>query len=232
MAKTPPSDAQAAPPPTAAEVEAFLRAHPGFLADHPHLLADQLPERSLGDNVVDLQSHALRRLRAEMDDLRGGAEELIVNARNNLSIQNSTLDAALALLGADSFDELVRVASDELPLILRVDLVTLCFEPGLPKGAAIYVQEMPTGTIDRLIGANTTLRLRPRVHGDDLLYGAGAGLVRSDALVRLPLPERLPPGMLAIGSRATDMFHPGMGTDLLQFLTAVAAHCVARWVKP
>lgn len=231
MAKKP-SDAAPTPLPSPEEVEAFLRAHPGFLAERPALLADILPPRDLGDNVVDLQVHALRRLRAEMDDLRGGAEELIVNARNNLSVQNSTLDAALALLAADSFDELVRVTSDELPLILRVDLVTLCFEPGLPKGAAIYVQEMPKGSVDRLIGANTTLRLRPRADGDDMLYGAGAGLVRSDALVRLPPIDGLPAGILAVGSRAADTFHPGMGTDLLQFLTAVAAHCVARWVKP
>lgn len=219
--------------PSAEEVEAFLRADPAFLARRPQLLADILPERDLGQNVADLQAHALRRLREEMEDLRGGAEELILNARNNMSIQGQTLDGALALLRAESFDQLVRTITDDLPLTLRVDLVTLCFESGLPKGAAIYVQEMPKGTVDALIGANTAHRLRPQVAGDDMLYGAGAGLVTSDALVRLPLTDPdLPPGMLALGSRREGTFHPGMATELLTFLTAVTAHCVERWVKP
>jgi uncharacterized protein YigA (DUF484 family) len=231
LAKRPTTDTPP-PLPSAEEVEAFLRATPGFLASRPALLADVLPDRPLGDNVIDLQGHALRRLRAEMDDLRGGAEELIVNARANMSIQGRTLDGALALLRAESFDHLVRIVTDDLPLTLEVDLVTLCFEPGLPKGAAIYVQEMPAGSVDAMIGHGPAHRLRPQVEGEDVLYGAGAGLVRSDALIRLPLTDpALPPGILALGSRRADAFHPGMATDLLTFLAAVTAHCVERWVR-
>lgn len=230
------NETSGAPPsalPSPEEVEAFLRANPGFLARRPDLLADILPERPLGGNVADLQAHALRHLREEMEDLRSGAEELILNARNNLSLQNQTLDAALALLHADSFPQLVRVITDDLPLRLNLDLITLCVEPGLPAADALYVQELPQGAVDALIGTNTALRLRPRVTGNDALHGAGAGLVRSDALVRLPLANpALPPALLALGSRQADAFHPGMATDLLSFLTAVTAHCVDRWLSP
>lgn len=219
-------------PPDAAQVAAFLRANPDFLRDHPDIAADILPDRDLGEGIADLQAHTLRALRAEVDTLRDGARELIHNARTNMSIQNRTHDAVLALLAADSFDVFVRAVTDDLPRLLSLDIAQLCFEPGLPKGAAVLVQEVHSGTIDALLPDGAAVRLRSAV-GDDPepgLYGSGSGLVASDAVVRLPLGEGLPPGVLALATRETGTFHPGQATELLTFLAGVTAHGVRRWV--
>lgn len=234
--ETPAADTAA---PTPEQIEAALAAHPEvfarFVLDHPDLLADLLPERALGGNVADLQAYALRHLRAEMDDVRVGAEELIRNARDNMSIQSRTHQAVLALLAAESFDGLMRAVTDELPMLLQVDVVVPCFEAGLPKGAAIYVQELRSGAVERLLGGAET-RLRGRLPGDPdseaELWGSGSGLVRSDALVRLPLGDALPPAVLALGSRDPGTFRAGQGTELLTFLATVLGHCVRRWVHP
>lgn len=222
--------ADAAPLPDATQVSAFLRANPDFLRDHPELAAEVLPGRELGDGVADLQAHTLRALRAEVNTLRNGAEELIHNARANMSVQTSTHDAVLALLAADSFEVFVRTVTDDLPPLLGVDLVMLCVEPGLPKGAAVLVQELPDGTVARLVPPGTAVTLRAEVGAEPLLYGSGDGLVASDALVPLPLGPDLPAGLLAVGARHPGVYHPGMATELLTFLAAVAAHGVRRWV--
>ncbi|MGC2857597.1 DUF484 family protein [Novispirillum sp. DQ9] len=222
------ASAQALPEPH--QVAAFLRANPDFLRDHPEIAAEVLPGRDLGSGVADLQAHTLRALRAELDTMRSGAEELIFNARNNMTTQTRTHDAVLAVLAADSFEVLVRTLTDDLPALLQVDLIMLCFEPGLPKGAAVYVQELQAGAVDRLLGAGNASRLRSLVEEEPALYGSGRGLVASDALVRLPVGGTLPPALLALGSRHAGTFHSGQATELLTFLAAVIGHGVRRWV--
>ena len=48
------------------------------------------------------------------------------------------------------------------------------------------------------------------------MFGGGAGLVRSDALIRLKISAAAPPGLLAFGTRHPGYFNPGQGTELLQ----------------
>lgn len=230
--------------PTPEQVETYLRRHPAFLsallpsflADHPELTADALlaalPDAPDSGNVADFQAHALRHLRKEMSELKAGAQELLHNARTNLSIQTRTHEAALAALAAPSFDALVRTLSDDLPVLLDVDMVMICIEQGLPKRAAIYVQELAPGAVDRLIPPNALSRLRPDIEAEPALYGSAVGIVRSDALVRVPLSAPLPPALMALGSRRAGTFHPGQGTDLLVFLSAVIGRCIDRWVSP
>lgn len=223
------TDAAGPVAPSAADVAAFLRSHPDFLRDHPDVLAEILPARNVGEGVADLQSHALRRLKVELDDMKAGAQELITNARSNMSTLTRTHQAVLAALAAEGVDKLAQALVEEVPLHLEVDVAVLCFEPGLPPEAALHVHEIQDGAVDRLIGTGATVRLRPRIEQEQALYGAGSRLVQSDAIVRLPTGNGLPPGLLAIGSRDVGTFQVGQGTELLIFLGTVLAHCVRRW---
>lgn len=223
------SDASDLPTLETSQVEAYLLAHPGFLADRPDLMARLMPARALGDGVVDFQSHALRRLRQDLDEMKTGAEQIIYNARSNLSTQARTHDAVLALLAADSFDVFVRTITDDLPMLLEVDLVVLCIERGLPWALASHVQELPPGTVTRLLGTGIS-RLRAETEAEPMVYGSGTGLVVSDALIRVPVGEGLPPALLALGSRREGTFHAGQATELLSFLASVIARCLDRWM--
>lgn len=231
MQTTPPSPDLS---PTAEQVEDYLRAHPDFfdlrLTVLGDMLAATLPEPAAGGAVVDFQAHALRALRHEISTLREGIRHLADTARHNLEFQQRTHDAARVVLQAGSFDALVRAISDDAGKLLDVDVIMLCFERGLPKGAAIYLQELSEGSVDRLLGDGTRVRLRPLVEAEPLLYGSDDSVVKSDALVRLTLGDGLPEGLLALGSRRPGTFSPEQGSELLTFFADVVTACVHRWI--
>lgn len=218
--------------PTPEQVLAFLQAHPDFLPAQDgvmaRLLADYMPDRNLGSGVVDFQGHALRALRTEITELRREAQELIRTARDNMSLQHRIHEAALALMAAETVEDGAKALAEDLPLLLEVDLVLLCFEPGAPAGLARISQPLPVGTVETLLAGSDT-RLRAHLHGEATLYGEGAGLIESDALVRLPATDRHPVGLLAFGSRRARAFEPGQGTELMSFLSAVLHHCLRHW---
>src|SRR5690606_1437514 len=68
------------------------------------------------------------------------------------------------------------------------------------------------------------------VRGDEALFGAAAGLVRSHALARLNVSSETPPCLLALGSREPDMFHDGMRTELMSFMARVMERCIRAWL--
>lgn len=219
-------------------VVAFLRGHRDFLLRHPELLVALAPpgRRAAEDedgHVVDMQQFMLERLRGEIDNLRASALDLIDTSRRNLSIQNRTHAAALALLGAQDFAHMARIVGDDLPLLLDVDTVVIGFEPPkTPLSGLVLpdVRPLAAGTVDRVLG-NTDVRLLRETSDDGTIFGAAAGLVRSAALARLMPSETVPGGLLALGSRGLGAFHSGQGTDLISFLARVAERCTRRWLE-
>src|SRR5262249_61954279 len=67
---------------------------------------------------------------------------------------------------------------------------------------------------------------------DPALFGAAAGLVRSQALLRISISRSGPTGLLCIGTRNPDTFHPGLGTELLTFLARALEITIAQWLEP
>lgn len=218
--------------PTPEQVLAFLQAHPDFLRSQDGvvagLLAEALPDRNLGSGVADFQGHALRALRTEIAELRQEAQDLIRTARDNMSLQTRVHQAAMALMSAETVEDGAKALAEDLPLLLEVDLVLLCFEPGTPVALARISQPLDPGTVDTLFAGSDT-RLRAHLQEETALYGEGAALIASDALVRLPPAGNLPAGLLAFGSRRARTFEPGQGTELMSFLSAVLRYCLQHW---
>jgi uncharacterized protein YigA (DUF484 family) len=235
--------AGAKPPEFAAvDVAAYLRRHPDFLINRPDLLAVlAAPARDMGDGVVDLQRHMLERLRTDVARLKLVQRKLIATSRANLQNQTRVHNAVLAMLGATTFEHLITVITEELTLLLDIDAVGLCIEtaPGKANrlaGAngrklAAGLQMLEPGSVDELVGTGHDVLLRADVVGDPALFGASAaGLVRSDALVRLKVSTATPVGLLALGARKPGLFHPGQGTELLTFLAQVIEHSIRAWL--
>lgn len=218
------------------QVAGYLRAHPDFLLRHPQLaLALTPPSRwPEADGMVDLQVFIIERQREELERVRHAAEHLIHTSRSNMSTQGRTHQAVLVLLAADSLEALARAVGDELPALLDVDVATLCFEEcdrALAALAAPNVMRIPPGMAERVMGgSDRECSLTEEMPGDPLMFGAGAGLVSSSAVVRLTPGGQCPPGLLALGSRHDRTFHAGQGTDLLTFLARVVEGCVRRFL--
>ncbi|MBX6369123.1 MAG: DUF484 family protein, partial [Rhodospirillales bacterium] len=65
---------------------------------------------------------------------------------------------------------------------------------------------------------------------DPGLFGSGAGLVRSAAFLRINVAEHAPMGLLCIGTRKPEKFHPGQGTELLGFLARALETTLGAWL--
>ena len=218
-----------------AQVIEYLRLHPDFLLRHPELLlALSPPSRwSEADPVVDMQVFMIDRLREEIERVKGAAESLIHTSRYNMSTQNRTHQAILTLLDAESVAELAEAVSDDLPALLGVDVATLCFEDwpaqDLAALAVAGIHRIPVGRVEALLGGpDHDCALTEEMPGDPVMFGDGAGLVLSSAIVRISPGEPYPEGALALGSRHGSTFHAGQGTELLTFLARVIESCFLR----
>ena len=228
-----PEDALApAPRITAAQVVDYLKRHPTFLQRHPELLDSQMaPARSHGDGDVVLQQFMVERLRRDLTRLRGLQDELVANSRANLSTQDRIHRSILALLDAESFEHLIEIVTTDLAVLLDVDVAALCVEAsnGSSPRSVEGVQVLPAGFVDKLLGTGEVL-LRDDADGDETIFGPAAGLVRSDALIRLAVGRSAPPALLVFGTRHPGYFNPGQGTELLSFLARVIEHCLRQWL--
>ena len=221
--------------PSADAVARYLAAHPDFLAERPELVQSLTPPaRRDGEEVVDLQSVMLERLREESQDLRDAANLLISTTRSNILIQTRTHAGVMALLGADSLDRILHVIRFDLPLLLDVDAVSLCLETGETGSGALgsgEIKWLAPGSVDALLGGtDKPFALLEEASDDGALFGETAGLVRSAAYVRVNAGDNLPVGILALGSRERGSFHPGQGSDLVNFLARVAELSLRRWL--
>ncbi|NQU55886.1 MAG: DUF484 family protein [Rhodospirillales bacterium] len=215
------------------QVSDFLSENPDYLARNPDILKTMMaPSRWSGDGVADMQQFMLEQLRGEIDNLRDCAQDVIETSRTNMSIQTRTHTAVLALLSANNFDQLVRVVTEDFPLLLDIDVAKFGFEPAnnpaTELNSPVIISFLP-GDVDRLLGPDQDALLMRDVADDGTLFGEGAGLVHSAALARLRPGYKTPPGLIALGSRGS-AFYPGQGTELIGFLARVLERCIDRWL--
>jgi hypothetical protein len=87
------------------------------------------------------------------------------------------------------------------------------------------------GVVDQVLGPDRDVALDTDVQGDPTLFGAAAGLVRSQALVRLTFGRSGQTGLICVGTRKPGTFHPGLGTELLSFLARAVEITIAQWLE-
>ena len=219
---------------SADQVATYLRQHPNFLVEHPALLDIlEAPEQDHGEGVIDLQQAMLQRLRAEVDNLTDARDALVVTGRSNLNTQARTHDAVLSILGARSFEQFIHTITTDLAVKLDLDVATIAVEQSDDSVQAMPAKgifQLDEGTLEELLGTAPML-LRENIAGDPEIFGPAAGLVQSDALIRLSISAQAPKVLLALGSRQPDQFHPGQGTELLNFLAKVLECSFRTWLS-
>ncbi len=213
----------------------FLCQNPDFLAEHAKIIAEMAPPtRWSGDGVVDLQRFLLDRQSEDLDQLRLAAQEVIETSRGNMSSQTRTHSAVLALLTAMDFDHMMRIINDDLPLLLDIDVASVCFEPGADSPLALTtaaVQAIEENDVDALLGPDHDVRLFGDMEESKFLFGSAASLIRSASLIRLRPGHGIPVGLFVMGSRTVNFFHPRQGTELITFLARVIERCIHRWLE-
>ncbi|MCK5276159.1 MAG: DUF484 family protein, partial [Alphaproteobacteria bacterium] len=122
----------------------------------------------------------------------------------------------------------------DFAVLLDLDVVTLCIEVdgselGTPHIRGLHI--VPAGTVNRVMGCGRHVLLRSFIEGEPEIYGGGAPLVASDALARISISPKTPPGLIAFGSRAAGKFEAGQAVELLAFLARVTERAIRIWLK-
>ncbi len=155
-------------------------------------------------------------------------------SRGNLASQCRVHKATLAMLKALSFEHLLQIVTTDLAVLIDVDIVTLGVESTTARTTRLPVHGihlLRAGMVDQLLGPDRDSLLCTEIKGDPALFGGAAGLVRSQALLRLSFGRSGPAGLMCIGTRKADTFCPGLGTELLSFLAHAVEITIAQWLE-
>lgn len=215
------------------DVISFLKTKKNFFKDHPEVLEHlDAPGQKHGRGVVDFQQALLERLKADKSSANKLQKDLIDTFRANMNNQNRVHTAVLVLLEADSFEEFIETMTQDFPVLLDVDTVNLIIESTskeIPFVNLSGIRFAHVGTVAKWLGSGDAL-LQANINGHEEIFGPGAGLVKSHALLRLEISPNTPAGIIAFGSRVPDAFHPDQAIDQIGFLAQVVERCFRIWL--
>lgn len=213
------------------DVIAYLKANPKFLQANPDALDYLIPpkDKSGGKGVVDFNHYMLQKLKEDKQSVLNTTRDIIEVSRENMNNLARIHSAVLKILEAASFDDFIQTLSTDVPVTLDCDAVSLVIEAAegqVPSSGTRLVRVVPQGTIDQWMEGNAA-RVQSNIRGAEAVFGESAGLVQSQALIRIDQTVKIPPAILAFGSRDPEMFTDGQGTELIAFL----CQCVERVLK-
>ncbi|MFC4729575.1 DUF484 family protein [Coralloluteibacterium thermophilus] len=213
---------------SAAEVAAWLRRHPTFLAGYPDIAQSLVVPRSEG-TATSLASYQLEVLREKNRELNRRLLELSANAQENERLAVRTHQLTLGLMRQLTPAGTLRAMVASLGEDFQGDAVrVVLFRPIDGLDDAAWLQVVPREDASLQPFADFLAAGEPlcgRLNADKLavLFGPDDG-VQSVAL--LPLQDM---GMLAIGSREPNRFYPGVGTLFLGMMADALVTGLARF---
>ncbi|MAH05258.1 MAG: DUF484 family protein [Pseudomonadota bacterium] len=215
------------------DILGWLKDNPNFLEQCPEA-ADLLlpPKLKSKKGIADFQSYLLDRVKADKEMVLETTREIVENARNNMNNQTRIHMAVLHILEAQSFDELITSITMDLTAMLDVDITALLVETDgntIPHTNIPGLKMVPKGTIDKWM-EDRPARLQADITGLEAIFGSGANLVRSQALIRIDISLDMPPALLCFGSRNAMTFEDGQGIEQISFLARVIERCIRLWL--
>ncbi|MEM8833018.1 MAG: DUF484 family protein [Pseudomonadota bacterium] len=212
----------------------FLQKNPKFLQKHPEACDLLVPPNTAGGkNVSDFQSFMIKRLKDDKEKVLEKTQEIVENARSNMNNQQRIHAAVLRILEARNFEEFIHIITMDLSTMLDVDISVLLVESNghdIPHIHTSGIRVLPEGTIDKWMNGQNVL-LQSDIGGLEAVYGGGATLVQSQALLRIDVSMNTPPAIIAFGSRDPKMFGDDQGTEMVQFLALVVERAFRNWLN-
>lgn len=212
----------------------YLKSNPKFLQKNPDVIDYLLPpkDKSNGRRVVDFNHYMVEKLKADKRMVLDTTRDIIEVSRENMNHLARIHEAVLKILEAETFDQFIQILSVDVPVALDCDAVALLVEAdeNLPHSDMRSLRVVTKGTINTIMEGNDT-RIQSNIKGDYEIFGEVAGVVQSQALLKINQTMDIPPAVMAFGSRDPEMFMDGMGTDLVRFLCDVTERALKMWMK-
>jgi uncharacterized protein YigA (DUF484 family) len=219
---------------TEQDVIDYLKSNPKFLQKNPDAVDYLLPpkDKTNGRRVVDFQHYMVEKLKEDKRMVLDTTRDIIEVSRENMQNLARIHDAVLKMLEAETFDQFIQILSVDVPVALDCDVVSLIVEGDdrLPKTQMRSLRVVPQGTIQNWMEGNGA-RIQSNIKGTEAIFGEAAGLVQSQALLKIDQTMDIPTTMIAFGSRDPELFADGMGTDLISFLCGVVERALLIWMR-
>ncbi len=219
---------------SAEDILSYLKDHPSFLQDHPKAIDYLVPPKQQNEKgIADFQSHMIRRLKEDKSKILETTRELVETSRANMNNQHRIQQAILCLLEARNFDQFIQAVTMDLSAILDVDITSFIVESNgrdIPHIHTNGIRILPPGTVDKWMEGKSVL-LQSDIQGIEAIYGGGAMLVASQALLRVDISMNTPPALLCFGSRDPYLFTDTQATDQIQFLARVVERSFRSWLN-
>ncbi len=219
---------------TEQDIVDYLKSNPKFLQKNPDAVDYLLPPKDTenGRRVVDFQHYMVEKLKADKKMVLDTTRDIIEVSRENMNHLARIHEAVLKILEAETFDQFIQILSVDVPAALDCDAVSLIVENDgrLPNTNMRSLRLVPQGTCANWMNGNDA-SIQSNIKGTVELFGEAAGLVQSQALLKINQTMDIPASILAFGSRDPEMFMDGMGTDLIRFLCDVTERAIKLWMK-
>lgn len=181
--------------------------------------------------VIPFEERAVASLRDRLGAAESAKDDLIAFARGHSGATAAIHAAVLALMDADSLDDLFETVSTDWPRLLGLDYAVLAL---VADGRGFRVESGHVGTVepkivDRAIERLDAVTMRTVPCGHPL-FGSAAREIRSEALVLLSADAPLPYGILLLGQKDQACFDNRHGAQLLGFLGSSVNAMLRRWL--
>lgn len=203
-----------------AAIASYLRANPDFFERHVALLNNLRLPHDAGGPAISLVERQVLLLRQKNVKLEKKLKELLDVARSNDVLATRIHVLATLLLAAPDQASVIRVLEEQLRMSFNADQAVLVVfgkhEAAADNGRFLRVvdrNDLAIAPFGTFLHASAPRCGQVRDAQRDYLFGAGNVSIGSVALV--PLGRQSEIGFLAIGSRDSDHFHPGMSIDFL-----------------
>ena len=199
----------------------YLRNNPDFFQNNPSLLASLEIPHSCGP-AISLVEHQIKVLRDQNAQLKRKLMDLVHVARDNNRLNERMHQLTLGLVNSKSLEGLLDTLRDNLIGEFNADTVTLRLagvSDTLARecGVEIYkTDHTELAHFEAFLKSSRPQCGRFKKEQLKYLFGDQAEAIESVALI--PLGRNSAQGLLAIGSREANRFHPGMGTLFLTHL--------------
>lgn len=211
---------------TAQQVREYLLQTPDFYQQYPELLDDiQVADKRGG--VVSLTMRQLAVLRDKNGKLQQQLEGLLAIARENDALFGRMQQLTTALIDARCVEDVFATLDDTLRDCFSADFFSIRLiqgegELGFPISNVVWqTGDVQLDHFKRLFDSQKIKCGLPTHAQAEALFSEQANEVKSAALIPLKIGQQ--DGLLAIGSKDTDRFHPTMGTLFLTHLGELVA---------
>src|SRR5215813_13900321 len=141
---------------SAQDVRDFVIANPEIFSDDMELMSALMPRSRRHENVADMQSYLIGRLREEMGMIREQGQSLIEAAASNLLAQERVHASVLRIMEARSFGHLIRIVGNDVGPLIGADTVVVCIEapasPDMLQSPPPGIAILPRGAVDNVLG--------------------------------------------------------------------------------